>query len=77
MFFFFDLPRLVQAVIKKLVRLIGNERMAMVMDWVHEYTRDEIDDDHEWCWAMRVRVEVRPLRMSGVQRGPSYIRTGP
>lgn len=44
MFFFFGLPRLVQAAIKKLVRLIGNERMAMAMDWVHEYTRDEIDD---------------------------------
>ena len=44
MFFFFSLPRVIQVVIKKLVRLSGNERMAMVMDWVHEYTRDEIDE---------------------------------
>ena len=26
------------------MRLTGNERRAMVMDWVHEYTRDEIDE---------------------------------
>jgi hypothetical protein len=34
----------VQAIIKKIVRITGNNRMAMVMDWVHEYTRDEIDN---------------------------------
>lgn len=44
MFFFFGLPRVIQAVIKRIVRLSGNERRAMVMDWVHEYTRDEIDE---------------------------------
>jgi Asp-tRNA(Asn)/Glu-tRNA(Gln) amidotransferase A subunit family amidase len=44
MFFFFALPRVIQAVIKRIVRLSGNERMAMVMDWVHEYTREEIDE---------------------------------
>jgi hypothetical protein len=43
MFFFFSLPRFVQAIIKKIVRITGNNRMAMVMDWVHEYSRDEID----------------------------------
>jgi len=44
MFFFFSLPRFLQAIIKFLVKLTGNHRLAMIMDWLHEYNREEIDE---------------------------------
>ena len=44
MFFLYSLPRVIQAVITKIVRLTGFERLALVLDLVHEYTREEIDD---------------------------------
>jgi len=44
MFFLFSLPRAIQAVITKIVRLTGFERLAMVLDLMHEYTREEIDE---------------------------------
>ena len=44
MFFFFSLPRFMQAILKKFMRALGNNRSAFVLDQIHEYTRDEIDD---------------------------------
>jgi Amidase len=44
MFFYYNLPRMIQLVLKNLVSLLASKRLAMSMDCLKEYTRQEIDD---------------------------------
>jgi len=43
LFFFYDLPRVFQLILKTLVRLLASKRLAMAMDCLKEYSSDEID----------------------------------
>lgn len=43
MFFFYNLPRVLQFVVKNLVGLLASKRLAMGMSCLKDYQRDEID----------------------------------
>jgi fatty acid amide hydrolase len=44
MFFFYGLPRFLQRFVRNLVHIFLSSRMALTMDWVKNYTSDEIDE---------------------------------
>ena len=43
MFFFYNLPKALQFVVKNLVGLLASKRLAMSMDCLKEYRSDDID----------------------------------